>query len=86
MPLTHSANNRRRCWASLFRGGRDRGPGLAFDIALRWQSPVVRRYIEHNQSLGIDPCAKFYTEMPGMPDFYDQTDTARRRGREAFGL
>jgi len=62
-------------------------------IALVWlcglpllgSRPAIRDYIHANESLGIDPSAKFYTELPGMPDFYDRTDSARRRHAAAFG-
>ena len=48
--------------------------------------PAIRRYVERNEALGIDPSAKFYTEMPGMPALFDRTDGSKRRHREAFGL
>ncbi|HEX4147221.1 MAG TPA: hypothetical protein VHY91_27235 [Pirellulales bacterium] len=62
-------------------------------IALVWlgalpllgRQPAIRHHVERNQSLGIDPSAKFYTELPGMPDFFDRTDTARRQHAATFG-
>ena len=49
------------------------------------QQPSIRRYIDANESLGIDPSAKFYTELPGMPAFYSRIEDARRRDPRAFG-
>lgn len=48
--------------------------------------PAIRAYIEHNDSRGIDPSAKFYTELPGMPRFAARVDDARRRDSAAFGI
>jgi hypothetical protein len=47
--------------------------------------PAMRANIERNDRLGIDPTAKFYTEVPGMADFREHVDSARRRSG-AFGL
>jgi hypothetical protein len=92
MPLPHCANDGKRCqtpflhrWANLLAS--------AVIIALVWlcalpllgSRPAIQHYIERNESLGIDPSAKFYTELPGMADFFDRTDTARRRNAAAFG-
>jgi hypothetical protein len=86
MPPTRSENDRLRGWCGLL--------ACVAIAALVWlvalpslaSRPAIQRYIEQNEALGIDPSAKFYTELPGMPDFYDRTDSARRRHREAFGL
>jgi len=48
--------------------------------------PALRAFIERNETLGVDPTAKFYTELPGMADFRDRTATARRQHAEAFGF
>ena len=40
--------------------------------------------IERNESLGIDPSAKFYTELPLMPATIDRVDSVRRRDPPAF--
>jgi len=56
-----------------------------FALPLLGSRPAIRRYTNRNESLGVDPAAKFYTELPGMPDFYDRTDSARRRSAGAFG-
>jgi hypothetical protein len=85
MPLPPCVNDSLRRRATL----------VAFSaiVALIWlgalpllgSRPAIQRYIERNESLGIDPSAKFYTELPGMPDFFDRTDTARRQNSVAFG-
>jgi hypothetical protein len=43
------------------------------------RQPAIERYIQQNEALGIDPSAKFYTELPAMPALYDRVDRARRR-------
>jgi len=61
---------------------------LAAAAAILWlavlpfigREPGVRRYIERNESLGIDPSAKFYTELPAMPAIVERVEAARRRG------
>ena len=44
----------------------------------------VRSYIERNERWGIDPSAKFYTELPAMPELYDRVEQAKRRQEAAF--
>lgn len=44
----------------------------------------IRSYIDQNNAAGVDPSAKFYTELPGMPGFLDHVETSRRRHEEAF--
>ena len=39
--------------------------------------PAVHDYIEHNERLGIDPAAKFYTELPCMPAVFNRVKRAR---------
>jgi hypothetical protein len=39
----------------------------------------IRAYVERNEALGIDPTAKFYTELPAMPDIFDRMQSAQRR-------
>jgi hypothetical protein len=48
--------------------------------------PSIRAYIEQNELHGIDPSAKFYTELPGMPVFSARMDDALRRDGAAFGI
>jgi hypothetical protein len=46
--------------------------------------PAVDGYIRHNEELGIDPSAKFYTELPAMPDLLGRVERARARAEPAF--
>jgi hypothetical protein len=48
------------------------------------QQPGVNAYILRNEALGIDPSAKFYTELPAMPGLVDRVDAARRQHASAF--
>jgi hypothetical protein len=56
-------------------------------IALLWLAvlpqignlPAVRATIRRNDSLGIDPSAKFYSELPAMPALLDHVRDARRQ-------
>jgi|GEM_PF-817151 len=41
--------------------------------------PQVRTMIENNEQLGIDPSAKFYTELPGMERFLQRIDDTHRQ-------
>jgi hypothetical protein len=36
--------------------------------------PAVREHIARNDSLQIDPSAKFYTELPAMPELLRQIE------------
>lgn len=45
---------------------------------------AVREHIELNVRNGIDPSAKFYTELPGMPLILERMDSAHRRDAAAF--
>ncbi len=45
---------------------------------------AVREHIERNVRNGIDPSAKFYTELPGMPLILERVDSAHRRDGAAF--
>ncbi|HWC91180.1 MAG TPA: hypothetical protein VG433_16040 [Pirellulales bacterium] len=86
MPLPPSANNRLQSWIRLL--------AAAATLAAIWlgvlpyigRRPPIRAYIERNDSQGIDPSAKFYTELPGMPRFAAQIEDARRRDGAAFGM
>lgn len=39
--------------------------------------PAVRATIEQNEAAGVDPAAKFYTEVPAMPRLLEQVRQAR---------
>ena len=94
MPLPHCVNNRAdnnkkgsglfSAWARLLACGAALAIVWLLVLPAVAERPAMRRYIERNERLGIDPSAKFYTELPGMPDFFDHTDTARRRHAAAF--
>jgi hypothetical protein len=86
MLLPPSASNRLQSWTRLL--------AAAAVIAAVWlgilpyvgSRPTIRAYIARNDSLGIDPSAKFYTELPGMPQFAARIDDARRRDGAVFGM
>ena len=44
----------------------------------------IRVYIDRNEQLGIDPSAKFYTELPLMPRIYDRVEGITRRQEDSF--
>ena len=44
--------------------------------------PRVRRYIDYNERVGIDPSAKFYSELPAMRQIIDRATAAQRGWRE----
>jgi hypothetical protein len=77
-------NDRRTGWLRL--------AGATAVIAGMWivvlpligRQAVVRDYIERNESLGIDPSAKFYTELPGMHAIREKVEGVRRRDAAAF--
>jgi hypothetical protein len=48
--------------------------------------PTVRSFIERNEALGIDPSAKFYTELPAMPRLLERIRAARRATGETKEL
>ena len=43
------------------------------------RQPGIRQYIQQNQELGIDPSAKFYTELPALPAVLDRVEAVQRR-------
>jgi hypothetical protein len=46
----------------------------------------IRAYVERNEALGIDPTAKFYTELPAMPEIFDRMESAQRRAEKSRNL
>ena len=40
------------------------------------RQPVVCDYIQHNELMGIDATAKFYTELPCMPAMFNRVERA----------
>jgi hypothetical protein len=53
-------------------------------LPLAAQQPAIHDYIERNERLGIDPSAKFYTELPAMPAIADSVDRIRNQHARAF--
>jgi hypothetical protein len=43
--------------------------------------PAVRTMIDRNNRLGVDPSAKFYSELPAMPCLVDKVRDVQRRPR-----
>lgn len=79
-------------WATDRRGAVARLAGWVAAGAIVWLAILpwltgqagVQRHIERNEALGIDPTAKFYTELPAMPRLIEQLESVRRRHRAAF--
>lgn len=46
-------------------------------LPLAAETPAIERYIERNEQLGIDPGAKFYSELPVMPSIWKRLKTLR---------
>jgi hypothetical protein len=40
---------------------------------------IVRAHIERNEAAGVDPAAKYYTELPAMPQILERVRRARAR-------
>jgi hypothetical protein len=78
-------------WHNEDLAGWRRLAGCAIAIAVIWllvlpllgEQSSVRAYVERNESLGIDPTAKFYTELPAMPGIFDRVQSAQRRAGNA---
>lgn len=47
---------------------------------------TIRRMIDRHEADGVDPSAKFYSELPSMPMISRRVDEIRRAQPEAFGL
>jgi hypothetical protein len=46
----------------------------------------IQRMIDRHEADGVDPSAKFYSELPAMPMISQRVDEIRRAQPEAFGL
>ncbi|MHB0954982.1 MAG: hypothetical protein ACYC6N_20115 [Pirellulaceae bacterium] len=83
MPPTCSPNNRLGVWRLL---------AACLMIVSIWigllpalgRTPSVRTHIERNADGGIDPSAKFYSELPRMPLILERVESAHRRAGSAF--
>ena len=47
---------------------------------------TIRDMIDRHEADGVDPSAKFYSELPAMPMISQRVDEIRRAQPEAFGL
>ena len=47
---------------------------------------TIRMMIDRHEADGVDPSAKFYSELPAMPMISQRVDEIRRAQPEAFGL
>jgi hypothetical protein len=47
---------------------------------------AIRTMIDRHEADGVDPSAKFYSEVPAMPMIIRQVEEIRRSQPEAFGL
>jgi hypothetical protein len=50
------------------------------------QVSAVRTMIDRHESDGVDPSAKFYSELPAMPMISRRVDEIRQAEPAAFGL
>jgi hypothetical protein len=50
------------------------------------QVSAIRTMIDRHETDGVDPSAKFYSELPAMPMISQRVDEIRRARPEAFGL
>jgi hypothetical protein len=85
VPPLRSKNDCWRRWGKLLACVAAAALAWLWLLPLMASQPAIQRAVQRNERLGIDPSAKFYTELPGMADFYDRTDSARRRHPAAFG-
>lgn len=97
-PLPSSEQARPVARASRPRGSSQRPSSgarslaaIAAAIAAAWllllplvaRTPTVERHIRRNESHGVDPSAKFYSELPAMPELWQRIKRAQanRTGR-----
>jgi hypothetical protein len=48
------------------------------------RTPAIRGMVQRNQRLGVNPSAKFYSELPAMPRVRQRMEAVRAEGGEAF--
>ncbi len=62
--------------------------GVVWLAALPWAARMsaVRARIARDEAAGVDPSAKFYTELPGMPGILGRVEEIRRREAGLFSL
>jgi len=69
---------RRRGWRRL--AGCVGVIGVLWLVVLPWIARVeaVRARIARNEAMGVNPSAKFYTELPATPEILERVEAARR--------
>ena len=50
------------------------------------QIPAIREMIARHEAHGVDPSAKFYSELPAMPMISQRVEAIRQSDPAAFGL
>ena len=50
------------------------------------QVPAIRTTIQRHEAHGVDPSAKFYSEVPAMPMIIRQVEGIKSSNEEAFRL
>jgi hypothetical protein len=53
-------------------------------LPLAAQQPAIHDYIDRNERLGVDPSAKFYSELPAMPTIARRVAKIRNQHGRAF--
>lgn len=48
--------------------------------------PAIRQMIARHEAHGVDPSAKFYSELPAMPMISQRVEAIRQSDPAAFGL
>ena len=48
------------------------------------RTPAVRTMIDRNEALGINPSAKFYSELPGLPRVNHRVEAIVAQNPQAF--
>jgi hypothetical protein len=55
-------------------------------LPLAARMPRIRNDIQRNEALGVDPSAKFYSELPAMPAIMERMKETQRQHSSAFWL
>ena len=79
MRHAHSANDRLSRWRRLAAALLLLAGVWLVVLPLVGGNPAIRRYIERNERLGIDPSVKFYSELPAMPSILADIRAMRQR-------
>jgi len=84
MPPPRSSNNRGRGWRRLTLWLAAIAIAWLIVLAAVARRHAVREAIERNDSLGVNPTAKFYSELPGMPRVNHRVESIVEQNRQAF--